>query len=155
MKVVAVEIIGMFAVVDTSMMGTSNDGRSRLRVFERNVELELEPLELRDAIGLTMIFASLCVVSLGAVLFYGSGSLHVRSATGWTGLALMLGGGTAFGLIVWLLQPHRAFIHASHRLRRRARNLRPRRGQGRPAMTDAQFDSLEDDVDCLSADPPR
>ena len=142
----------MFALVDTSIMGNSPDGKSRLRIFERNLELELEPLELRDTIGLTLIFASLCVVSCGAVLFYGSGSPHVRGATGWTGLALMLGGGTAFGLTAWLLQPHKAVKHASHRLRHRARTLRPRRSRGR-AMNDAQFDALEDQVDRSSADP--
>jgi hypothetical protein len=65
------------------------DGKSRPRIFERNVELELEPLELRDTIGLTLIFACLCVVSCGGVLF-------------------ILGGGAAFGLIVWWLQPHKA-----------------------------------------------
>jgi hypothetical protein len=64
--------------------------RARLRFFERNVEMELEPLEVRDTIGLTLIFASLCVVSCGAVLFYGSGWLHVHGKTGWTGVTLIL-----------------------------------------------------------------
>jgi hypothetical protein len=136
-------------------MSNSNAGRSRLRVFERNVELELQPLNIRDTIGLTLMFASLCVVSCGGVLFYGSGSLHLRGGTGWTGLALILGAGAAFGLIVWLMQPHKAAKHASHRLRHHAGKLRRPRAQAPPAMTDAEFDALEDEVDHLSARPPR
>ena len=119
-------------------------GKSRLRVFERNVELGLEPLELRDAIGLTLIFATLCVVSCGGVLFYGSGWLHVHGRTGWIGLALILGGGAAFWLTVWWLEPHKAVKHASHRLRHHARKLRPHRVEAAPAMTDAEFDAVED-----------
>ena len=134
--------------VDTVMMTMAPiDGKSRLRIFERNVELELEPLELRDTIGLTLIFASLCVVSCGGVLFYGSGWLHVRGNTGWTGLALIIGGGAAFWLTVWWLQPHKAVKHASHRLRHHARKLRPHRVQAPPAMTDAEFDAVEDALD--------
>jgi hypothetical protein len=126
---------------------TPIDGKSRLRVFERNVELELEPLELRDTIGLTLIFASLCIASCGGVLFYGSGWLHVHGDTGWIGLALILGGGVAFGLTAWWLQPHKAVRHASHRLRHHARKLRPQRAQPVPAMTDAEFDAVEDALD--------
>lgn len=126
---------------------TASDGKSRLRDFGRNAELELEPLELRDTIGLTLLFASLCIVSCGGVLFYGSGSLHVHGDTGWIGLALILGGGAAFGLTVWWLQPHKAIRHASHRLRHHAHKLRPHRAQAAPAMTDAEFDAVEDALD--------
>jgi hypothetical protein len=111
------------------------------------LNVELEPLELRDTIGLTVIFASLCVVSCGGVLFYGSGWLHVHGKTGWTGLALMLGGGAAVWLTVQWLQPHKAVKHASHRLRHHARKLRPYRTQAAPSMTDADFDAVEDALD--------
>lgn len=113
--------------------------------------MELEPLALRDTIGLTLIFASLCVVSCGWALFFGSAWLHGHGETGYIGIALILGGGTAFGLTVWLLQPHKAAKHASHRLRHHARKLsRARREQAQP-MTNAEFDALEDAVDRSSA----
>jgi hypothetical protein len=123
------------------------DGRSRLRLFERNLALELEPLDLRDTIGLTLTFASLCVVSCGGVLFYGSGALRVHGSTGWIGLALMLGGGLAYGLTIWWLQPHKAVKHASHRLRHHARKMRPQRLRPEPTMTDAEFEAVEDALD--------
>lgn len=72
----------------------STDPKSRRRAFERTVELELEPLELGDKIGLRLIFASLCVMACGGVLFYGSAWLHVHGRTGYTGIALILAGGT-------------------------------------------------------------
>lgn len=121
-------------------------GMSRLRAFERNVELELKPLELRDTIGLALIFASLCLVSCGSVLFFGGAWSHLQT-TGYTGLALVLGGITAFGLTVRLLQPHKAVKHASHRLRHHARKLRPDRTQAEPAMTDSEVDAIEDAFD--------
>ncbi len=127
------------------------DAKSRRRALERTVELELEPLELRDTIGLTLIFASLCVVSCGGVLFFGSAWMHVHGKIGYTGIALILGGGTAFGLTVWLLEPHRAAKHASHRLRHHARKLRPARREKAQRMTDAEFDALEDSIDRSSA----
>ena len=37
--------------------------------------------------------------------------------------------------------------HASHRLRHHARKLRPHRVQAAPAMTDAEFDEVEDALD--------
>lgn len=129
------------------------DPRSRRRAFERTVELELEPLQLRDKIGLTLVFASLCVVSCGGVLFFGSAWLHVHGKTGYTGIALILGGGTAFGLTVWLLQPHKAAKHASHRLRHHARKLRHGRHAPTQLMTDAEFDALEDSVDRSAVKP--
>jgi len=122
----------------------SETGKSRFRLFERDIELEIEPLELRDTIGLILIFASLCVVSCGGVLFYGSAALRVHGRPGWTGLALILGGSAAFALVVWRLQPHKAVKHASHRLRYHARKLR--QGQTQP-MTDVEFNALEDAVD--------
>jgi hypothetical protein len=60
------------------------------------------------------------------------------------GLWLILGGGTAFSLVIWRLQPHKCVKHASHRFRRHARKLRPRRVLARPAMSDAQVDAIED-----------
>lgn len=125
-------------------MKNSTGRRSRLRFFERDVELELEPLELRDTIGVTLIFASLCVVSYGGVLFFGGTSWRIHGETAWTGLWLILGGGTAFSLVIWRLQPHKSVKHASHRFRHHARKLRPRRVAAGPAMTDAQVDAIED-----------
>ncbi len=70
------------------------DGRgSRFRAFERNAELELEPLATSDAIGLFAIFVSLCVVSCGGVMFYGSDWSPTYDPIGWVGLALIIGGG--------------------------------------------------------------
>lgn len=132
----------------------SPDPRSRRRALEGSAELGLEPLPLRDKIGLTLVFASLCVVSCGAVLFFGSASLHVHGETGYTGLALILGGGTSFVLTVWLLEPHKAAKHASHRLRHHARKLSPARRARAQLMTDAEFDALEDAVDRSSAKSP-
>lgn len=129
----------------------STNRPSKRRGLERKVELELEPLELRDKLGLTLIFASLCVVSCGGVLFFGSAWWHVHGRTGYTGIALILGGGTAFGLTVWLLEPHQAAKHASHRLRHHARKLRRPRREEAERMTDAEFDALEDAVDRSSA----
>ena len=132
------------------MMRRRDGRRSRLRGFERNVELELEPIATSDAIGLVALFASLCVVSCGAVMFYGSDWSPTYDPIGWVGLALIVGGGAAFSLIMWLLQPHKAAKHATHRLRFHARKLRTRTGAGpdHPSqMTDAQFDALEDEVD--------
>ncbi len=111
--------------------------------------MELEPLELRDTIGLTLIFVSLCVVSCGGVLFFGSAWWHVHGKTGYTGIALILGGGTTFWLTAWLLQPHKAAKHASHRLRHHAGKLRRARGEQARRMTDAEFDALEDEVDLI------
>jgi hypothetical protein len=130
-------------------------GKSWFRTFERNLELELQPLTLRDTIGLTLTFASLCLVSCGGVLLFGGVWLHVRGETAWTGLWLVLGGSAAFALIVRLLQPHKAVKHASHRLRHHARKLRGNRARPAPAMTDAEFDALEDEVDSLASEPPR
>lgn len=129
------------------------DPRSRRRGFETTVELALEPLELRDKIALTLIFASLCVVSCGGVLFFGSASLHVHGKTGYTGVALILGGGTVFALTLWLLEPRKAAKHASHRLRHHARKLRHTRHTRVELMTDAEFDALEDAVDRSSSTP--
>jgi histidine ammonia-lyase len=128
--------------------------KSRWLGFERKVELELEPLELGERIGLALIFASLCVESCGAVLFFGSGSLHVRGQTGWTGLALMLGGAGVFGLTVWLLQPHKAAKHAAHRFRHHVRKARRALREQAQPMTDAEFDALEDVVDRASTTFP-
>jgi hypothetical protein len=100
-------------------------------------ELGSEPLPWRDRIGLTLIFASLCVVSCGAVLFFGSASLHLHGRTGWTGLALILGGAAASTLTIGFLQPHKAAKHASHRLRYHARKLRPTHGEPAQSTTDA------------------
>lgn len=111
------------------------------------VDLELEALDLRDTIGLTLIFASLCVESCGAVLFYGGTWGHVHGAIGYTGLALLLGGATVFGLTAWLLQPHKAAKHAMHRLRHHARKLSLGGREQPHRMTDAEFDALEDAVD--------
>jgi hypothetical protein len=133
----------------------STGPRSRSRAFERTVELGLEPLQLRDKIGLTLVFASLCVVSCGGVLFFGSAWLHVHGKTGYTGIALILGGGTTFGLTVWLLEPHKAAKHASHRLRHHARKLRRARNARTQHMTDAEFDTLEDAVDRSSTKSPK
>jgi hypothetical protein len=129
-------------------------GKPRFRTWERNFELEHAPLDLKDVIGLWLIFGSLCVVSCGGVLLFGGVWLHVRGKTAWTGLWLVLGGSTAFGLTIWRLQPHKAVKHASHRLRHHARKLRRGRAQPEPAMTDSQFDALEDEVDRLAAEPP-
>lgn len=131
----------------------STGPRSRRRAVQSAVELGLEPLELRDKIGLTLVFASLCVVSCGGVLFFGSASLHVRGGTGYTGIALILGGGAAFWLTLWLLQPHKAAKHAAHRLRHHARKLRGARHAGTQQMTDAEFDALEDAVDQSTTAP--
>jgi hypothetical protein len=130
-------------------------GKSRFRTWERNFELEHAPLDLKDVIGLWLTFGSLCVVSSGGVLLFGGVWLHVHGKTAWTGLWLVLGGSAAFSLIVWLLQPHKAAKHASHRLRHHAGKLRRSRAQREPAMTDAQFDALEDEVDRQAAEPPR
>jgi hypothetical protein len=130
------------------------DAESRRRAFERRVELELEPLALRDVTGLTLIFASLCVVSCGWVFFFGSAWLHVHGRTGYIGIALILGGATAFELTVWLLQPHKAAKHASHRLRHHARKLRGAGREQAQPMTNAEFDALEDAVDRSSAKSP-
>jgi hypothetical protein len=111
------------------------------------VDFELEALDLRDTIGLALIFASVCVETCGAVLFYGGTWGHAHAATGYTGLALLLGGATVCGLTVRLLQPHKAATHAAHRLRHHARKLSPARREQPRRMTDAEFDSLEDAVD--------
>lgn len=66
-------------------------------------------------------------------------------------MALILGGSTAFGLVVRLLRPHKAVKHASHRLRHHARGLRPRRERAGPAMTDAEFDAIEYALDRQSS----
>jgi hypothetical protein len=132
----------------------SSSAKSRRHAFERKVELELEPLELRDTIGLILVFASLCVDSCGGVLFYGGTWGHAHGATPYIGLALMLGGGTVFGLTMWLLQPHKAAKHASHRLRHHARKLSPARREQAQPMTDAEFDALEDAVDRDSTKSP-
>jgi hypothetical protein len=130
----------------------STDPNSRSRAFEGTAELGLEPLGLRDTIALTLIFASLCVVSCGGVLFFGSAWWHVHGMTGYVGIALILGGSTAFGLTVWLLEPHKAAKHASQRLRHHARNLRGSDREQAEPMTDAEFDALEDVVD---RSPPK
>jgi hypothetical protein len=125
----------------------SNETKSRRGASEIRVDLELEALDLRDTIGLTLIFASLCVESCGAVLFYGGTWGHAHGAIGYTGLALLLGGATVLGLTVCLLQPHKAARHAMHRLRHHARKLSPARREQPQRMTDADFDALEDAVD--------
>jgi hypothetical protein len=132
----------------------STDAKSRRRAFERTIELELEPLELRDTIGLTLIFASLCVVSCGSVLFFGSAWSHLHGNSGYIGIALLLGGGMSFGLTLWLLEPRKAARHASHRLRHHARKLRRTRREPARPMTNAEFDALEDAVDQSSAKSP-
>lgn len=109
-------------------------------------ELALEPLSLRDKIGLTLVFLSLCVVSLGGALFFG-GAWGDHRSTGTIGGAVALGGGAVFVLTVWWLQPHKAAKHASHRLRHHARRLRFARGQGSHPMSEAEFDALEDAAD--------
>jgi hypothetical protein len=129
------------------MIVSSSGGKPRLRRFERNVELELMPLELRDRIGLTLVFASLCVVSCGGVLFFGSAWWHVHGETGYIGLALILGGSAVFALVLWLLEPHKAVKHASHRLRHHARKLRAGHAETGPGMTDAEVDAIEDAFD--------
>jgi hypothetical protein len=125
----------------------SNETKSRRGASEITVDLELEALDLRDTIGLTLIFASLCVESCGVVLFYGGTWGHSHGAIGYVGLALLLGGATVFGLTVWLLQPHKAAKHAMHRLRHHARKLSPARREQPQRMTDAEFDAIEDAVD--------
>lgn len=125
----------------------SNETKSRRRASEMTVDLELEALDLRDKIGLTLIFASLCVESCGAVLFYGGTWGHLHGAIGYTGLALLLGGATVFALTVSLLQPRKAAKHAIHRLRHHARKLSPARREPPQRVTDAEFDALEDAVD--------
>jgi hypothetical protein len=92
------------------LMGLAS-GKSRLRVFETNVELELEPLELREHIELILTLASLCVVSCGGILLFGGVWLHVHGKTAWTGLWLVLGGGASFFLLCWLQEPHKAAKH--------------------------------------------
>jgi hypothetical protein len=78
----------------------SNETKSRPGASELRVDLELEALALRDKIGLTLIFASSCVGVCGAVLFYGGTWGHAHGEIGYTGLALLLGGYTVFGLTV-------------------------------------------------------
>jgi hypothetical protein len=128
-----------------------NDASGGRRTVGRGRVLGLEPLPSRDVIGLTAIFASLCVVSCGAVLFFGSGALRLRGDTGWVGLGLWVGGAASFLLIVRLLEPHKAARHAAHRVRHHARKLRPSRAVREPEpeshMMDAEFDALEDAVD--------
>lgn len=144
-------------LADTLSMRRDDGRRSRLRVLERDVELELEPIATSDAIGLVGIFASLCVVFCGGVMFYGSGWSRSYDPIGWVGLALIAGGGAAFGLVMWLLEPHKAARHATHRLRFHARRLRTRTATGpdHPSqMTDAEFDALEDEVDRTRPDEP-
>jgi hypothetical protein len=109
-------------------------------------ELELVPLGRRDGIGLFLICASLCVVSCGGVLFFGSADLHVRGRTGFTGLALILGGCVVYGLTAWLLEPHESAKHASHRIRHHARRLRGADRGEVQSMTDDEFNELEDRV---------
>jgi hypothetical protein len=111
------------------------------------VDFELEALDLRDTIGLTLIFASLCAGTCGAVLFYGGTWGNAHGAIGYTGLALLLGGVTVFGLTLRLLQPHKAAKHAAHRLRHHARKLSLTSREQPRRMTDAEFDALEDAVD--------
>lgn len=136
-----------FGLVTPMISMAPTGGKSPPRNSERDIELELKPLERRDTIGLTLIFVSLCVVSCGGVLFFGSAWWHVHGTTGWIGLALILGGGTAFWLTVQLLQPHKAAKHASHRLRHHARILRPHRAQAGQDMTDSEVDAIEDAFD--------
>ena len=100
----------------------SNEAKSRRGASEIRADLELEALDLRDTIGLTLIFASLCVESCGAVLFYGGTWGHLHASLGYTGLALLLGGAAVFGLTAWALQPHKAAKHAMHRLRHHAKS---------------------------------
>ncbi len=76
----------------------STDAKSRRRASVRAAELELEPLALRDTIGLTLTFASLCVVSCGWVLFFESAWLHGHGETCYIGIALILGGAHASAL---------------------------------------------------------
>lgn len=129
------------------------DPKSRRRTLETKVELEFE-LELRDKIALTLIFASLCVVSCGSALFFGSAWSHLHGKTGYIGIALILGGGTAIGLTLWLLEPRKAAKHASHRLRLHARKLRSARREQVQTMTAAEFQALEDAVDRSSTQSP-
>ena len=132
----------------------SVDPKSRRRALETKVELEFE-LELREKIALTLIFASLCVISCGGALFFGSAWWHVHGKTGYIGIALILGGGAAFGLTVWLLQPHKAAKHAAHRLRLHARKLGSARREQVQPMTAAEFQALEDAVDRSSTRSPN
>jgi hypothetical protein len=125
----------------------SHETAPRRGASSRRVELELEALDLRDKIGLTMIFASLSVESCGAVLFYEGTWEHARGAIGYIGLALMIGGATVFGLTAWLLQPHKAAKHAVHRFRHHARKLSPVRREQPRQLTDAEFNALEDAQD--------
>ena len=131
----------------------SDDVKSRFRVFETDAELELAPLARREGIELTLLFAGLCIESAGGVLLFGGIWAHLRGTTAWIGLWLVLGGIVLFGLMFWLLQPHKAAKHAAHRVRHHARKLRARRPPAAPPMTEAQFDALEDAVERSAAEP--
>jgi len=129
----------------------SIDHESRLRAFERNVELELVPLELGETLGLVLIFASFCVESCGGIMFYYGVWGHVHGKTPYTGLALVLAGAVAFGLTFWAVQPHKAAKHATHRLRHHVRKLHSARAApGRAAMADSEVDAIADSLDRLA-----
>ncbi len=85
-------------------------------------------------------------------MFRGAAWGHARGATGYVGLALVVGGTAVLGLTVWLLEPHKALRHALHRVRHHARKLGPVRREPPTPMSDEEFDALEDQVDREVAD---
>ncbi len=100
--------------------------------------MALEPLSVRDRVGLTLIGFSLCVASCGGIMWHG------RGATARVGDAMLAAGLVASALTIWWLEPHKAAKHATHRLRYHIRNAREwRRQRPQPVMTDAEFDAIE------------
>lgn len=125
-------------------------------MFERNAELELAPLAVRERIELTLLFVGLCIESGGATLWSGAVRLDVRGSTPWIGLWVMLGGIVLYCLMFWLMQPHKAAKHAAHRVRHHTRKLRPHPAVPKaPPMTEAQFEALEDAVDRAASETPN
>jgi hypothetical protein len=99
-------------------------------------ERQRTPVRERVGIGLGLVSAG--AMACGSLMWLG------RGPTAMVGLGLLIAGCLLLCLITWWLQPHGA---AKRAIKARDRRLRERSG---PAMTDAEFDAVEDALDHMS-----
>ena len=103
---------------------------------------ETEPTSVREWVGGALLVLSFGVASAGSWMWLGRGTVAA------VGAALVLGAVVTIPLTVWWLKPHKAATRA----RDRAKTRRERRGAFHhtpPAMTEAEFDAIEEALEPL------